>query len=453
MKKINKAKGLLLLCMSLVIFAVPLRSAPKRLTLEKAIEMAVQTNFDAKKSRLGVQKAEARKDEALGNSFPTITFNAGYTNNVLKPKFFLPDFSNPSSGELVPVEIGATNSFMAGVKLTQILFNAAVFTGISTANMYYDASKEQYKSSITKTISSVKQSFYGVLLAKELVNVYDTVLTNAKRNLDVTQKMYNEGFIPEFDLIQAKTSVKNLEPQLLNAELNYHKLMNIFKYNLGIDVSDSVELDGNISAEKFDLPSLDSLLSMLDNVNYDLRALKLAKTVQERKIDVYKADYYPALYLLGDYNYEGQSNTWDYTTFQSASIGVNLQFTIFQGLQRSNRVQQARVDYLTAVEQYNQTDEALKMQLKNSMDKLNTAKKKFAINKGNVERARRGYQIAEIRYKEGVGSQIEINNSNTALANANLNYLQAVYEYLEAKINLQELLGMVPEKYIDYFDK
>ena len=434
----------------LVVAFVPLRTEPRKISLNEAIEIAVDRNYEAKKAFLAVQKAEARKDEALGNAFPTVTLSSGYTENLLKPKFFMPDFQHPGSGELVPVEIGANHAFMAGAKLTQILFNSAVFTGIGTAKIFYEASKEQYKSKITKTITEVRKSFYGVLLAKRLADVFDTVL--ARRNLYVTEKMYEEGFIPEYDLIRAKTSVKNLEPELLNARLNYEKLLNLFKFNLGLDVNESIELKGSIEVKDFKIPELDTLAKRLKDVNYDLRALNLVKKVQERKIDVYRSDYYPALFLTGDYTYQGQSNDWDFKTFESASVGLKLSFTVFDGLRRDYRVQQARVDYLTAVEQYEQTYQALKMKLKNAIDKLSNAYKILEINEGNVERANHGYKIAEIRYKEGTGSQVEINNANTAVANANMNYLKAVYDYLNATIDLQELLGMVPEKYVKRFD-
>ena len=450
-----RIKGLIRAVAVMILLAVsfvPLRTEPKKISLKKAIEMAMEQNYEAKKARLAVQKAEARKDEALGNALPTLTINGGYTENVLKPKFFMPDFQHPGSGELVPVEIGATHAYMAGAQLTQILFKGAVFTGIATAKLFYETSKEQYKSKVTKTITQVRKSFYGVLLAKALADVYDTVLTNAKRNLYVTEKMYEQGFIPEFDLIRAKTSVKNLEPELLNARLNYQKLLNLFKFNLGLDVEDSVELIGSIEVKEFNIPDIDTLAKRLKDVNYDLRTLKLAKKVQEQKIDVYKSDYYPALFLVGEYNYQGQSNDWNFKTFQSASVGLNLSFTVFDGLRRDNRVEQARVDYLTAGEQYDQTYAALKMQLKNAVNKLENAYKILEINKGNVDRANRGYQIAEIRYKEGTGSQVEINNANTAVANANMSYLKAIYDYLDATIDLQELLGMVPEKYVKEFD-
>ncbi len=451
-KQINRLAIAFLFCIIFLASLSPAFSQMQRLTLEQAIDLAVQNNYDAKKARLAVQKSEAKIDEALGSALPKLTLNANYTNNPKKPKFFLPDFANPGSGELKAVEIGATNSFKAGAQLTQILFNSAVFTGIGTAKTFYKASKEQYKSSISKTIGSVKKTFYGVLLAKELVAVFDTILANANHNLYVAEKMYEEGFIPEFDLLRARTSVKNLEPELLNAQMNYMKLLNLFKFNIGIDVNENIEPAGSISLKEYKLPNTDSLIAKLKEANYDLRTLKYMENVQEEVIDIYRSDYYPSLILFGNYTYQGQSNDWDFKTVKSAAVGVNLSLTLFQGMQTKNRVQQAKVDYLTSVEQYNQTYEALKMKLKNAVYKLSLAKSKVEINEGNIARAKRGFHIAEIRYKEGTGSQVEINDANSALAKANLNYLRASYDYLEATIELEELLGKVPQKYINKFD-
>ena len=437
----------------LLLSVLSMNAQVTKLTLDEAIDLAVKNNYEAKKARLTVQKAEAQKDEAIGNAFPTIKLNANYTNNPLKPIFFMPDFKNPGSNELVPIEVGATNSFRTAAELTQILFNSAIFTGIGTAKIAYKVQRERFKSSIVKTISSVKKSYYGVLLAKELVDVVDTVLANARRNLYVTEKMHEEGFIPEFDLIRARTSVKNVEPELLNAKYNYDRLLNLFKFNLGLNINDSIELNGEIKIDKYLSIDIDSLTTLLKDANYDLRSLDYFRQVQRRKIDYYRSDYYPALFLFGNYIYQGQSNDWNFLTAKSASVGINLSYTVFQGLKTDNRVQQAKVDYLTSIEQYNQTYDALKMQLKNSVEKLEIAQKKLNINKGNIDRARRGYQIAEIRYKEGSGSQVEINDANTALANANLNYLKAAYDYLEATIELQELIGAIPQKYVNIFDE
>jgi outer membrane protein TolC len=451
-EKMRKIPMLLWTAAILLLSAGAIQAEVIKLTLDEAIDLAVKNNYEAKKARLTVQKAEAQKAEAIGNALPTLKLNANYTNNPLKPVFFMPNFKNPESGELVPIEVGANNSFRTAAELTQILFNSAVFTGIGTAKIAYKVQRERFKSSIVKTISSVKKSYYGVLLAKELVNVFDTVLANARRNLYVTEKMHEEGFIPEFDLIRARTSVKNVEPELLNAEYNYDQLMNLFKFNLGLDINDSVILNGKIQIEKYLSINTDSLMTLLKDVNYDLRSLDYYQQVQKRKIDVYRSDYYPSLLLFGNYIYQGQSDDWNFLTAKSASVGINLSFTVFQGLKTDNRVQQAKVDYLTSVEQYNQTYDALKMQMKNAVEKLEMAQKKLKINQGNIERATRGYQIAEIRYKEGSGSQVEINDANTALANANLNYLKAAYDYLEATIELQELLGAVPQKYVNIFD-
>jgi len=440
---------IVVLCLSITVDS---SAQIKKLSLNEAIEIAVSGNYDAKMARLSVQKADARKDEAIGNALPSLGISANYTNNPIKPKFFLPDFANPGSDELQAVEIGATNSFSTSAQLTQILFNSAVFTGIGTAKIYYDASKEQFKSTISRTITSVKRSFYGVLLAKGLVDVFDTTLSNARRNLISTEALYNEGFIPEFDLIRARTSVQNIEPELLNAKMRYINLLNAFKFNLGMDTRDSVEIIGSINLTEYKTPDIDTLMQRLKSNNFDLRALDLVKQVNEEMITINESEYYPTLSLFGNYTYQGQSNSWDFNTVNSAAIGVNLSLSLFQGFQSENRVQQSKIDYLTSVEQYNQTHESLRMNLRNALERLSVAYEKVNVIEGNVDQARRGYEIAEIRYKEGIGSQMEINDANTALANANLSFLQAAYDYLDATIELEQLLGIVPDKFLNEFD-
>jgi len=452
MKEAGMASALIWL---LFLLALPngMVAQVSKLDLNKAIEIAVSNNYDARKARLSVQKADARKDEAIGNALPSLNITANYTNNPIKPKFFLPDFSNPGSNELQAVEIGATNSFSSSAQLTQILFNSAVFTGIGTAKIYYDASKEQFKSTISHTITSVKRNFYGILLAKGLVDVFDTTLSNARRNLKSTEALYNEGFIPEFDLIRARTSVQNIEPELLSAKMRYLNLLNAFKFNLGLDTRDSIEIVGKIDMTEYKTPSVDSLMQRLKIDNYDLRALDLVKQVNEEMITINESEYYPTLSLFGNYTYQGQSNTWDFNTVNSASVGINFAMSLFKGFQSEKRVQQAKIDYMTSIEQYNQVHESLKMNLRNSLERLSVAYEKVNVIQGNVAQAKRGYDIAEIRYKEGIGSQMEINDANTALANANLSYLQAAYDYLDATIELEQVLGIVPEKYLNEFDK
>lgn len=446
---------LLTLVLTLISFNLhlsELQSQVRKLTLDEAIELALEKNYDAQTAKLEVKKAEARKSEAIGYALPSLSINASYINNPIKPKFFLPNFANPESKELVPVEIGANNAFTASAELTQVLFNSAVLTGIGTAKIYHDVSKEQYKSALNKTIANVRRTFYAVLLASGVVDVMETTIGNARRNLVSVELMYKEGFIPEFDLIRARTSVQNLEPELLNARNTYNNLLNTFKLVLAIDVRDSIELIGNIEEVKVTFPDIKDVYEELKKINYDLRAMEKLKQLNNEMINIYESEYYPTLVLFGNYQYQGQSNTWDFQTVNSASVGLGLSLSLFQGLQTNNRVQQAKIEYLTTNERYNQLFESIKLGLNNSYQRLNFAKEKIKAVTGNIEQAARGFEIAEIRYKEGIGSQVEIYDANTALANANLGYIQAIYDYLDAVIEIESFMGIVPSKYIKQID-
>lgn len=449
-------KLLFSVALTLVLFHLnssELYSQVRKLTLNEAVELALERNYDAQTAKLEVKKAEARKSEAVGHALPSLSVNATYINNLLKPKFFLPNFANPGSKELVPVEIGSNNAFTASAEFSQILFNSAVLTGIGTAKIYHEVSKEQYKSALNKTIANVRRNFYAVLLSKGVVDIMETTIGNARKNLVSVELMYKEGFIPEFDLIRARTSVQNLEPELLNARNNYNNLLNTFKMILAIDVRDSIELVGNIEQIQVTLPDIKDVYEELKTVNYDLRAMAKLKQLNDEMINIYESEYYPTLVLFGNYQYQGQSNTWDFQTVNSASVGLGLSLSLFQGLQTNNRVQQAKIDYLTTNERYNQLYESIKLGLNNAYQRLNFATEKIEAVTGNIEQAARGYEIAEIRYKEGIGSQVEINDANTALANANLGYIQSLYDYLDAVIEIESIIGAVPNKYINQIDK
>ena len=429
-----------------------LLSQTKKITLDEAISIAIKNNYTLQSARYAVQKAEARKDEALGTALPSLNITANYTNNIIKPKFFMPNFMDPSSKDLIPVTIASTNQFTTSAQLTQILFNSAVFTGIGTAKMFYQTSQVQLKGQLVQTITDVRKNFNAVLLAGEYVKVVETSQANAKSNLITVEKLYGEGFIPEYDLIRAKVGVQNIDPELYTAKMNYTNLLNLLKMNLGLNIQENIEIEGRIVEPELRNLKSDSLLNELRNTNYNLRALEMATKVNEEIVSLYKSEYYPTITAFGNYSYQGQSNTLDFNVVRSSSVGVNFSLSLFQGFQSQNRVQQARIDYLNTKEKYDQLLETMKMSLNNSLYKMEVAKEKVKTLAENVAMAKRGYEIAEIRYKEGVGNQVEINDANTAFSKANLGYLQALLDLWDSQIEIDNLTSNVPVKYLNQID-
>jgi outer membrane protein TolC len=443
-----------LLLTSIIIFLALLNSSiaePKSLNLEDAIKIGLKNNYATESSRNGMKKADQAVNEALGLALPSVSVSAGYTRNLKLPVFFLPDFQNPNSGKLNPIKIGAENSFQTAVTMSQILFNSAVFKGFGTSKIYSAASKEQFKSTVTKTIVNVKKSFYGVLLAKDYVGVIKQSLKNAEDNLKTVEALFKEGFIPEFDKIRAEVGVQNIQPAVLQAENVYNNALNGLKLQMGMDINEEIEITGELSLPN-DIESVNEkeAVEKVTRTNYDLKTFEMQKKVSADIIDIKRSDFYPTIALFGNYSFQGQSNTFDFMTVSSSAVGLNFSLNLFQGFQTSARTQQAKIDYMNVDVQYRQFSEVTKMQVKNAINQMEIANKRIEVQKNSVANAERGYEIALIRYKEGTGSQMEINDSDTALRQARLNQTQAIHDYLSARADFESLMGSVDEKYFDY---
>ncbi|HCN04040.1 MAG TPA: hypothetical protein DIS79_00345, partial [Bacteroidetes bacterium] len=110
-------------------------AAPRQLTLDDAITIALRENKKVQIARLGVEKAKSQVREAFGNALPSLDLTAQLNRNTQVPIFFIPNFEDPSAG-LTPIRVGLNNQYFVTAQARQILFNSAVFTGIGASKIY-----------------------------------------------------------------------------------------------------------------------------------------------------------------------------------------------------------------------------------------------------------------------------------------------------------------------------
>lgn len=419
--------------------------AQRSLSIDEAISTAIENNRELEIAKLDVEQADAAAKEALGNALPSLSVTGNYTRNIKSPVFFFP---NQQTGQQEPVKIGADNAFTATAQLTQVLFNSAVFTGVGTARTYQDAAREQYKGMVAQTILDVREAYYNALFAREAWELLQQSLSNAEENLRNVQVLFNEGLVAEYDAIRAEVAVENLRPQVLQAEQQYNDARNALKLVLGIDVNEPVTLTSDLDYQASEQPTLDILQQRVVASNYTLRSLALQQQVNEELIDIQQSEYLPTLSMFGNYTYQGQSDDFNFTTVSSAAAGLNLSLSLFQGFQTTARVEQARIDYQRIQQQIETLSQSLKLQTESITGQLDNARRRVQAQGRTVEQAQRGYEIAQIRYSAGTGTQVEINDAELALRQARLNRLQSIYDYLLAQARLQQLTGELEDRYL-----
>lgn len=443
----------------------------KVFTIDEAINAALKNNRDIIIAKLNVDKADAAVSEAFGYALPSVDLSANFAHFLEKPRTAFPDFeallTNASysilfdenviprdNSKFRPIEtklqsFAQTNSYEASVQLTQTLFNSAVFRGIGASKIYSNLSKEELKRVTSETILQVKKAFYGVLLTKKLLEITNASFKNAQENLGNVKAMQQQGFVSEFDLLQAEVRVENIHPVILQMENTLTNAKDGLKIMLGIEQSVVIDVEGEMVYEKEIFPEKEELIVKASEDNYSIKSLQLKKDVDNEFIALDRAEYWPSLYGFANYTYAGSSDKFDFQNYSSAMVGVTFSMNLFMGGQTKNRVEQSELGLRQTEEQIGQLKDFVSSQVKSKINELNRVESIIQAQDRNVKLAEKAYDIATVRYQEGTGSQLEVENADLALRQARINRLQSVYDYIIAQSELNQLLGKVEPEYFN----
>ena len=180
---------------------------------------------------------------------------------------------------------------------------------------------------------------------------------------------------------------------------------------------------------------------------------KVPAQVDEAFVELDVSEYWPNIAAFGQYAYNGSSDDWKFNTYSSATIGLGISINLWQGNRTKNAVEQSTITYQQTEEQVKQLKDYTLLNVKSKIQDLKTVQSIIDVQNKNVEVAERAYQIAKVRYKEGVGSQMELQNTDLSLKQARLNRIQSMHLYLITKFELEQVLGKTNPEYFSSFSE
>ena len=421
--------------------------------LRKALEIALSENPTVKVADKEIEKKKYAQKGSYAALFPQISFAADYNRTLKKQVMYMDGFDMgsteiPEGTEAVDmskgIEVGRDNNWSLGFNASMPLVNASLWKSLSISALDVELSVEQARSSKISMVNQVKKSFYSVLLANDSYRVFKESYDNAMENYLDIKKKYEQGTVAEYDLIRADVTVKNSEPNMLQALNSLTLAKWQLKALLGMDLETEIDCEGTLvdfETELFaDFLSTDTTLAEnTDLKQIDLQAEQLKKTLMMQKFD-----YLPTLSLTGLYQWTSMNNDFKFKDYQwnpYSMIGVSLSIPIFSGGSKYHKIKQTQVSMQQMDLQREDTKRNLQLAIKQYMDNMNTCIKKFDAAQKGVEQANRGYLIAQKRYDTGAGTLLEMNDAELALTQSKLNFNQSIYDYMVAKSDLEKVLG------------
>lgn len=437
---------------------------PTPLTLDGALRLAVRHNADLRTARLEMERSDARVSEAWGYTMPTVDLSGTFNHMLTKPKSYFPDaiyyplvklmdstakVPKPT-GQLIelPFSMTPTNSANASLNVRQILFNGSVFVGVGAATIYSRLSRDLYRQKKVETVTKVRKAYFGALLAKDALAMMRGSLRNAEENLKNVQLMRTQGIVSEYDELRATVGVDNLRPLVLQSETNFDLAVTNLRNTVGVGDTVTLELSDSLVLREADESVVLTADRTVQESNPAVGILRQQIELNDASVMAERANYLPTVVAFGSYSYTAIKDDFRISTndfYNQAQVGLSFSLSLFQGLQTRARVEQATLDRQKSEEQLASLERNLALGVRSAVGTLRQARKRVDAQQRTVETAERGYKIVTARFLASAATQLEVNDAQVALTQAQVNRMQAVYDYLVAVADLDALLGRIPD--------
>ncbi|MDD3063346.1 MAG: TolC family protein [Massilibacteroides sp.] len=480
---------ILFLSVSLFLPGKAQTEAVLSLNLDEAIEFALSESPTVKVADREVEKKKYAKKGAYAALFPQIDFGGDYSRTLKKQIMYMdgafdvtsmmaPTFNgieNTFTGSVpgyVPgtlgkeiqaenekvaaatsseegISVGRDNNWSFGFTAGMPLVNMSLWKSLSISGIDVEMAIEQARSSKIDMVNQIRKSFYAVLLANDSYSVFKESYDNAMENFTDIKKKYDQGLVAEYDLIRADVTVKNVVPNMLQAQNALVLSKWQLKALMGMDLEQEIDCKGALTdyqSELFaDYLAADTML--VDNTN--LRQLDIQGKQLDAKLKMEQYDYLPTLSLSGLYQWNAMNNDFKFSDYKwnpYSMVGLKLTIPVFSGGLRASKVKQTRLTIDQLSIQREDLERNLRLAIKQSLDNMATCVKRFDASRKGVKQAEKGYAIAQKRYETGAGTLLELNDSELALTQSKLNFNQAIYDYMVAKAEMDKVLGKTTNK-------
>ena len=430
----------ILLTAILIIFLAS-RANPQEIkvyTLDNAINEAFRNNSELVNARFDKAKADKKVTQTYNeNLIPTITWKTVFIRSFKKQVFNI--FGQQ-------YEIGTDNSLLNEIDITEPIpfLGTPIFSGIRIAEYYSGLTDENVKAVETKIRTDVRKAFLNVLLLAEVLEVNKSALQNSQDNLTVVETRYRLGTVTEFDYLRAKVKVETLKPNINQVENNLSLSKKSLKNIMGLKTEEDIEVSGKLSFDSTEVyPDVNVTINKIAENNVAIRQLNISKQINEELVTIDKANYLPKLYLFGQYqlasNEDDGKSISNYSFFNTLSAGIGLSWT-FNFFSNPYKKEQSEIDVKKSTETILDIKQKLRIQTQSILLKMNEAKDRMYSNTETMKLASRGYELSLSSFKNGVINQIDVLDAELMLTQTRLAYLNSVYDYMNAKAELEGLL-------------
>lgn len=415
------------------------------LSLDSAVALAGPASETVGIAAAGVERAHGAQTQARSIFLPQLAASATYSR-TLKSQYagvFGKSTDTTSSGpDFSKLPFGQANTYILGLQGQWTLFNGMRnFAGASAAAADRRAAETGLLSQRAALLLSTAESYYDALLADRLVAIAESTLAQSEATLRETQLGYDVGNRAEYDLLRARVGRDNARPAVITAHAQRDIAYLHLKQLLDLPLGDSLVLTSALEDSTLTLPRAANEFSGDTTVGERAAVRQAAAAVDASagRLRVAQGEIFPALVVQSAYNRYGYPKTgfpqWD-AMRPDWNVAVALTMPLFTGGRIAGGKDAARASLAEARLRLQQTREAAEIELRNAMTTAAAAQATYDASAGTAQTAQRAYEIAQVRYREGISTQTELADSRLQLQQAEAQRAQAARALQVARLRL-----------------
>src|SRR5450432_133749 len=431
------------------LFSYMATAQPRTLSLHEALSLTLANNRELKVSSMNIDKSQQQIQVAKSQQLPAVGISGLVSHYFQSPVFF--GFGNNTTGnDKIPYgRFGGKDQVNAALYIVQSIYNAGTQPGIQTAKLQERQNRLLVTGRQTDIAARLKQIYIQLLVLRERIKLQNESLTRNQKALDDAKSLLAQGKALRVDTLRAYTSVKNLEPDLLKLSYAIEVGKQQLKTLIGIDSLQQIELSDSLIVPLPDkILQEEEVYSEAKQHRADLKVFDMEQQIAEQQIKLAASGVKPVVSLNAQYLLQTQTSQFNYFNAYYPStpfVGAQVTVPIFNGYSNKAKLKQAKIEKDQSVLRSQNAYEELKAEVKQVVANVNETSARIQTSANVKQTALLSYDITQYRYAKGVASRLELTDAELALTTAQSNYLEAVYDYLSARIALDHTMGATGE--------
>jgi Outer membrane protein len=425
----------------------PVTEGQVRFTVKEAVDYALVNQYAVRNAKLDELRQLAVNKEVSGLALPQVSGTGTFQDNPIIQKQLI-DASNfdPSvpKGTLVAFSFGLKYNAVGNVDVNQVLFDPSVLVALQARKTLEDLARKGVKKSEIDVKTEVYKAYFNVLAADKAQKILEESVLRMEKTLNETKETYKNGLVEKLDVDRLVVQYNNLKSEVVRIRNVREVGIAALKFQMGMPMKQQLELADTLSTEAL-TAGIEDQQGFTYNSRIEYQLAEVQKKANEYNLKRYRLEGLPSLSAFGQGGVSRASNTFNYFQQQLwygyVSWGLNLKIPIFSGMQRRRKVDQAFIEVKRSDLMLENTRNAIDLEQTSSSTSLKNNITTLENQEENMALANEVYKTTNIKYKEGVGSSLEMITAETALLESQNNYFTALFNVIISRVDYLKAYG------------